>query len=303
MKNIACFDIGGTFIKFGVVNEEGEILIKGKFSTPKSNNNIEIPKLLIQKVVDLKENFILSAVGISTAGQVDSENGIIVYCSENISGYTGTNLREKINEATRLDCFVENDVNAVALGEYWKGSGRGNDTFVCVALGTGIGSAIVINGKLYKGVNGGAGELGHTIINEGGEKCGCGMSGCYERYASTSAFVRKYKSLILEKNLDTQNIDGIEIMNRVHNNEKLAIQAYNEFIDHIVTGLINITHILDPGLIIIGGGISAEGREFFDEINKRFQRLVIPSYAEHTKIIEALLKNDAGILGACYICL
>jgi glucokinase len=303
MKNMACFDIGGTFIKFGVVNEKGEIFFKGKFSTPKSNNNVEIPKLLIQKIIEMKEEFILSAVGISTAGQVDSRSGVIIYCSENIRNYTGTKLGEKIKEATRLNCFVENDVNAAALGEYWKGSAVGNDTFVCVALGTGIGGAIIINGKLYKGVNGGAGELGHTIINEGGEKCACGMSGCYERYASTSAFVRKYKSIILEKNFDTENIDGEEIMNRVHKKEKLAVEAYDEFIDHIVTGLINITHILDPGLIVIGGGISAQGTEFFDEINRRFKVLAMPSYAKHTKIIKASLENDAGILGACYICL
>ncbi len=297
MKTIACFDVGGTFIKYGVVNEEGDILFKSKFPSPKENCKVNIPKLISEKTKELQKEYDICCIGICTAGQVDSEKGEIVFATENLPGYTGAKIYEDLKRLTGLESYVENDVNAVGLGEMWKGAGKGKDTFVCMALGTGIGGAIIIDGKLYKGVYGGAGEVGHAITNEGGEPCNCGSKGCYERYASTSALIRQYAK---RANIHEDSINGEELMNRVRNGEKLAVEVYNEFLKHVVAGLVTITHILDPGLIAIGGGISAQGKPFFDEINELFKKEAMPSYAERTKIVPAELKNDAGLIGACY---
>lgn len=297
MKNFSCFDIGGTFIKYGVVREDGVILTNGKFKTPNSNCYINIPKILIEYINKIRKNYSIESIGISTAGQVDSIKGEIIYATDNLPNYTGTKLSEIIGNKTGLKCSVENDVNAAGLGEMWKGAGVNKKNFVCITLGTGIGGALIIGGRLYRGTSGIAGEIGHIIINEGGEKCTCGGRGCFERYASTSALVRNYKK---ESETD-ENIDGEKILQKVKDGNEIAIKVYDEFLNHIVTGLLSITYILNPELIIVGGGISNQGKPFFDEINRRFKQRGMESFTLHTKIVQAKLANDAGLIGACYL--
>lgn len=300
MGNIACFDIGGTFIKYGILDIEGNIIFKDKFPSPRENCKKQIPLEISKQINKMLNKYDIFAVGISTSGKVDSHNGEISFASENLPDYTGAKISRDIKILTGLDCFVENDANAAALGEYWKGAGKGIDNFVCVTLGTGIGAAIMINGKLYKGARGGSGEVGHMIINEGGEECNCGGKGCYERYASTSALVRTYEAIA---NLPRDTINGRDILDKVKDKDPLATEVYNEFLNHIATGLANITHILDPGLIIIGGGISEAGEMFFKGLNSVFAKVVMPCYSKHTRIVQAKLGNDAGLVGACYIVL
>ncbi len=303
MKNIACFDVGGTFIKYALINSEGEIILKDKYPSPRENCKVNIPKTMVEKVKEMQESYEIHGVGISTAGQVDSEKGEIVFATENLPGYTGAKLAEYINKELGLKAFVENDVNAAALGEMWKGAAQGKKSFVCITLGTGIGGAIVADGKLFKGISGSAGEVGHMIVNERGEKCNCGMEGCYERYASTSALIRQYEAACKEEGIEYSDINGEKIMELVHKGDVLANKVYEEFLYHVVTGLVSITHILDPGTIVIGGGISAQGESFFQAINKRFKERAMKSYSDHTEIIQAVLKNDAGIYGAAYFAL
>lgn len=297
MKNFSCFDIGGTFIKYGIVREDGVILTNGKFKTPNSNCCINIPKILIEYINKIRKSYSIESVGISTAGQVDSIKGEIIYATDNLPNYTGTKLSKIIENETGLKCSVENDVNAAALGEMWKGAGVNKKNFVCITLGTGIGGALIIGGRLYRGTSGIAGEIGHIIINEGGEKCTCGGRGCFERYASTSTLVRNYKK---ESETDG-NIDGEKILQKVKDGNEIAIKVYDEFLNHIVTGLLSITYILNPELIIVGGGISNQGKPFFDEINRRFKQRGMESFTLHTQIVQAKLANDAGLIGACYL--
>lgn len=297
MKNIACFDIGGTFIKYGILDMEGNIIFKDKFSSPIEDCKNQVPMEISKIIEELSNKYDVFAVGISTAGKVDCANGEVIFASENLPDYTGAKLSRDIKMLTGLDCFIENDVNAAALGEYWKGAGKGIDNFVCITLGTGIGAAIIINGRLYKGVKDGSGELGHMIINEDGEDCNCGWKGCYERYASTSALVRSYEA---RANFPSGTVTGKDIIDKVRDKEQLASEIYNEFLNHVVTGIINITHMLDPGLIVIGGGISESGELFFQGVNNIFMKSVMPSYGEYTRIVQAELGNDAGLVGACY---
>ena len=298
MKNAVCFDIGGTFIKYGVINENGYILFKDKFKTPLVNCRKTIPENLIAKINEIKKSWPINAAGISTAGEIDNVKGEVILSSDNLPQYTGAKLKYEIETNTGLKCYVENDVNSAALGEMWKGRGIGEDTFICLTIGTGIGAGIIINGKLYRGRYGCAGEVGHMIIHEDGEKCNCGMNGCYENYASTSALVRNCS---LKMGINMEDLDGEKVMEMVKSGNKITAGIYDEFLNHIVTGLINLTRLFDPGLIIIGGGISAAGDYFFDELNKKYKNSILPFYAEHTKIVQAKLKNDAGLIGAGYL--
>ncbi|MGF7060899.1 ROK family protein [Brassicibacter mesophilus] len=300
MRNIACFDVGGTFVKYGLLKENGNIIFKSKFPSPTENCKKNIPFKIVEQIERMSNKYSIDSVGISTTGKVDSKNGEIIFSSDNLPDYTGAKLSRDIEKLTGLDCSVENDVNAAALGESWKGAGKNVDTFVCITFGTGIGGAIIMDGELYKGIKNGAGEIGHMIINEGGERCSCGGSGCYERYASTAALVRQYESLA---KLPRGSVNGKIIFDKVKNGDELALDIYNKFLSHIVTGLVNITHLLDPGLIVVGGGISEVGSPFFRRLNEMFAKKVMPSYGEHTEIVQADLGNDAGLVGACYIAL
>lgn len=297
MKNVACFDIGGTFIKYGIVNENGNILYKNKLETPKSGCGYSIPIILSEKIDELSKIYNLECIGISTAGQVDSQKGEIIFASENIPNYTGTKLSEVMYRLTGLSCKVENDVNCAALGELWKGDIGSNNSLFFLTLGTGIGGAIIIDGKLYRGTLGSAGEIGHMIINENGNNCTCGGIGCLESYASVSALIKNY-CIAANRSVDTVN--GEKIMELVNAYDEVASSIYNKFIDQIVTGIINMTYLLDPGLVIIGGGIS-EQKSLITDINSIFKRRALYSYTNHTKIISSSLKNDAGLMGACYI--
>lgn len=301
--NVACFDIGGTFIKLSVINEKGEILLRDKLPTPNKDGKHEIPKLLVEKIREMSMYFKIDSVGISTAGQVDSEKGEIVFASENIPGYTGAKISSYLRKELNIPSYVENDVNAAAMGEMWMGAAKGRKSFLCITLGTGVGGAIVINGKLYKGVYGGAGELGHMVINYHGEDCSCGGKGCLERYSSTSALVRAYKRAFKESNGQDVDVNGEKIMKLVRSGDALAKSVYADFLEYLATGIASVVHILDPGLVVIGGGISAQGEVFINELNEVFKKKVMKSYADRTELALASLMNDAGVIGAAYLSL
>ena len=244
-------------------------------------------------IIERSDTYKISGIGISTAGNVDTDNGEIIFASENIPGYTGAKLAKNLFEDLNIPCFVENDVNSAALGESWLGAGKNTETFVCMTLGTGIGASFISDGRLVKGIKNGSGEIGHMIIVEDGRPCGCGGNGCYERYASTSAFVKAYE---VESGEEENSLNGKIVIQRVKEKDPIALKVYKEFIHHIVTGLVNLTHLLDPGLILIGGGISEAGESFFIDINRELKKRIMPSY-NYTYVKKAELGNDAGLLG------
>ncbi len=289
----ACFDIGGTFIKFAVVSEAGELFLQGKTETPTKDVTMYIPQILSEKVAYFREYYPIENIGISSCGIVDHNKGVILF-SANIEGYSGFPLAHKISEFTGLSVSVENDVRSACLGEMWLGAAQGKENVVLLTLGTGVGGAIIQNGRLVSGAGNLAGELGHMSIIHNGENCPCGGKGCFERYASTSSLIRYYQTIVGKE----ESIDGKEIMSKIKQGEKAAIKAYQEFIDYLSTGLVNIAHLFNPECIIIGGGITEQGESFINEVNSKYKEKVMPLYRESTKIVLAELHNDAALYGA-----
>lgn len=301
LKFCLSFDVGGTFIKYAVIDNTGKIYVKDKIETPKFSCNETIPASMIEVYNTLKKDFMIDCIGISTAGQINSEKGLVHYATDTLPNYTGTDFSHLIGEKLGLPIFVDNDVNCAATGEMWMGSAKETKNFLCITLGTGVGGAIGIDGKIYRGANFSAGEVGHFIIVPNGDKCTCGLNGCYERYASTSALIRMYKSEVDKEGKEQQDkYTGEYIMDLYYKGDSTAKKVYDKFLDYIAYGLANLSHILDPGVIIIGGGISAQGKPFFDEINKRFKKFTLESYAKNTIIKQASLLNDAGVIGAAF---
>ncbi|WP_201716716.1 ROK family protein [Rossellomorea arthrocnemi] len=299
MSHIVCFDIGGTFIKYGVFNPKGHLLFKSKMATPTSH---EIPDVLNNKVKSLQHDFHLTAIGISSCGLVDREKGRILF-SNNIQGYSGMNLGERMFSLTQLPVSVENDVKSACLGEIWQGAVKDKRNAVFLTLGTGIGCSIVMDGKIVNGSSGLAGELGHTVIVAGGKPCSCGRKGCFERYAATSAFVQDYTEEALQKGVAVENVSGETIMELVKQRNPVAMEVYERFIHYISMGLTNVIHLLNPEKIIIGGGITEGEGPFIQDINIQLRNEVMDVYGNEGTVIASSLGNDAGLYGACYLAL
>lgn len=286
---ILTFDIGGTYVKYGIVNENFEIVEKHKFPTEAKQGG----QKLIEKVISIIESYEdVDRVAVSTAGQVDSENGIVVYSTGNIPYYTGMMVKKMIENKTGIPTFVENDVNSAALGEAHFGAAKGFSNFICLTYGTGIGGAIYINNELYKGSSSSAGELGHIITHAGGKQCTCGGEGCYECYASAKALIEA-----VNKVSDTP-LDAFQIFEK-SNFEKPEIRSeIDKWVDEIIIGLMNVIYTFNPPLIVIGGGIMNEDY-IIDLIDRKIYNRLMDNFKD-VNIVRSKMGNDAALLGAAY---
>lgn len=285
---ILAFDIGGTEIKYALCDESFNLTEKKSIPT----NAHEGGKRIIERVIEIiKSCDGIDRVGISTAGQVDSVKGEIVFATDTIPGYTGVKIKELVQKETGIPTAVENDVNSAALGEAIFGAGRGEKSFICLTYGTGIGGAIYLDGKLFTGNSFSAGEFGHIVTHQGGRKCTCGGEGCYEAYASTTALVNDVNEKL------GLSLNGREIFERFDVPEIKAV--IDLWIDEIVTGLKSLVYIFNPSLIIAGGGIMNE-EYITKEINARLQSQLMNSFKK-LRVVKAQMGNDANKLGAAYL--
>lgn len=283
---ILTFDIGGTNIKYALSNEKFILTDKHTVPTEAQKGGQE----LVLKIISIIEQYDnIDRIGISTAGQVDSENGIVVYSTDNIPYYTGMMVKKIIENKTGIPTFVENDVNAFAMGEAKFGAGKGKSDFLCLTYGTGIGGALYLDNKLYKGMGCSAGEFGHMITHAGGKQCTCGGEGCYECYASTKALldsVNKRNSTLL---------NSFEIFEKENFSKPEIRSVIDQWIDEMIIGLINIIYIFNPPLIVLGGGIMNEDY-VIDLIDRKIYNLLMENFRD-VNIVRSKLGSDAALLG------
>lgn len=284
------FDVGGTLIKSALYDEENELINYEENEYPKVGRD-GILQIITEKAN--REQF--DCIGISTAGLVDEENGSIIFSSSAIYQYTGTKLKDIFEEKYKKPVYVLNDVNAAALGEAYFGSGKNYKDFICMTFGTGVGGAIVHNKKIYAGNTGLAGEVGHMIVHHNGRQCPCGAKGCYNEYASARALVNSCKLV------DDKLLDGKRVFEEFYNGKSEIIKIVDLWIDEIVLGLINITHILNPSAFVLGGGIMNE-KYITDEISKKLVNSIMPGY-RNVRVLKAKLGNKAGLMGAAKLAL
>ena len=293
MMYYICIDIGGTSIKYGVLSEKGEIFIDGTVSTKvteKENFILSDVKKLIRNILDEYGNYEIKGICVSTAGVVNPEKGEIAYAGPTIPKYTGTKIKEELEKEFSISCEVENDVNCAGLGEYWKGAGKGSKSMVCLTIGTGIGGSVILDGKLLNGIGYTAGEIGYMDVN-----------GSYiQNIASSKYLVEKVQKEKVEREGITDTITGVDIFELAKKGDEICIAGINEIISNLAVGVRNIIYLLNPEVIVIGGGITAQKEYLEEKIRKEVNDGMISDMFRKTRIELAQQGNQAGLLGALY---
>ena len=293
MMYYICIDIGGTSIKYGVLSEKGEIFIDGTVSTKvteKENFILSDVKKLVRNILDEYRNYEIKGICVSTAGVVNPEKGEIAYAGPTIPKYTGTKIKEELEKEFSISCEVENDVNCAGLGEYWRGAGKGSKSMVCLTIGTGIGGSVILDGKLLNGIGYTAGEIGYMDVN-----------GNYiQNIASSKYLVEKVQKEKEEKEGITDAITGVDIFELAKRGDEICIAGINEIISNLAVGVRNIIYLLNPEVIVIGGGITAQKEYLEEKIRKEVNDGMISDMFRKTRIELAQQGNQAGLLGALY---
>lgn len=287
MKKIVALDIGGTSIKSGIWDGTTVSDVREQDTNAKNGGAYVMERA--KEILHGYHGF--DGIGISTAGQVDSAKGCIRYANENIPGYTGMKVREILQNEFQVPVAVENDVNAAAIGEAQFGAGAGHKDFLCITYGTGVGGAIVIDKTVYTGSCFSAGEFGGILIHPEARVNGQPFSGCYEKYASTTALVRMARAY--DETLD----NGRKIFSRIQEPQVLAI--VDAWVDEIVYGLISVIHIFNPSCIVLGGGVMAQPY-VAEQVQQKVHLEIMDSF-RNVELIPARLGNQAGLLGAAYL--
>ncbi len=278
---IAVFDIGGTQIKYALMDSSGNLLGKNMMSTDADRGGISIINQIIDVIHQYQKDYTLSGVAISSAGVIDPYNGVVLSATDTLKMYAGTPIKALIESATHIPTTVENDVNCAALAES-KFSNPPLKDFIAMTIGTGIGGAIVINGNVFHGSSFSAGEWGRLILD--------GMP--YEKQASISALLENAK----QKGLPVH--EGLDIFNLYDQNDIRAIEVVNHFYERLSVGIVNLVYALNPKTIVIGGGISHRGEKFINELRSVLEKQLESYFMQSLELRLATLRNDSGMIGA-----
>ena len=305
-------DMGGTKILAAVINAKGEIVQQAKRATkPKKGPEEVIERITrcIREAIDgaeLKPSQI-RAIGIGSPGPLDPETGVIIFAPN--LGWSNVPLKAKLEANLSIPTFVDNDVNVGTLGEYAFGAGRGVKNLVGIFVGTGIGGGIILDGKLFHGVNKTAGEVGHMIVEVKGPRCGCGNFGCLEAVASRTAITRDLQKAILKKGkksklteLNGGNLDLIRskaIARAVKHGDKPTIKVVQRAAKYLGISVASIVHFLNPEMVVLGGGVvEAMGDSLLDPIRHAAAEYALPTTMDGVQIVAATLGDNAGVIGA-----
>ncbi len=297
-KYAAGIDLGGTFVKYALVSESGEILFDGKLPVgcdATREYTLDIIEESIQQVVNkaAEKGVELNGIGIGSPGVVD--NGVVLGGADNLDRWENIDLGTIYSNKFGLPVFADNDANLMGLGETTFGAAKNCSDVIFITVGTGIGGAIVINGQLYGGYKNRGGELGHLTINHNGIECSCGGRGCLEAYASTSALIQQYSDMTGK---DIKEISGHYIIERFKENEPEAVACLKDHTDYLGHGIAGFINTFAPQKVVIGGGISEAGQFYIDMIKESAFGYAMPDCSTNTDIVSASLGNSAGCLGA-----
>lgn len=296
MEYYVSIDIGGTAIKYGVIaSEDGmnsaRIIQKSEMDTEAHNGGQGILKKVLQIVQDAAEQYPIGGICISTAGMVDVKKGEIFYAAPLIPNYTGTKFKEILEKRFQIPCEVENDVNCAGLAEWTSGAARGSAVTLCLTIGTGIGGCILIGGEIFHGFSNSACEVGYIKM----------FGSDFQKLGAASILTKKVTARKAKDVCENRDIwDGRRIFKEAKAGDEICIQAIDEMADVLGCGIANICYVINPEVVVLGGGIMAQEEYLRPRIEKAVSRYLVESIAQRTTITFAKHRNDAGMLGAYY---
>lgn len=300
-------DVGGTNARAGVVSSRGKMLYSLKDSIPLKRGKQTLLQHVNQLIEECLEwsrqkDFTIKGIGFSCPGVLSQSKGI-VYISPNIPEWKNNRVRQKLEKRFRLPVVLENDANAAALGEAWAGAGRNASSVVCLTLGTGVGGGVVLNGKIWHGADESAGEIGHMVVRDNGKKCRCGNWGCLEVYVSATGIVRETKELLKQNSSRSElrkkkSFTAEDVYNAAKKKDPLALKVTEVTAEILGAGLASLVHILNPQIIILGGGVAQAGAPLFTPLKKAVKKRCFDQPVRRLKIVPAGLGDHAGIIGA-----
>lgn len=308
-------DVGGTGIQVGAVNEKSEIIAMDSIPTrtdlPFEEQVGQIADC-VKRLMKPEANPLLTmenvaSIGVGIPGLAD-ENGVVIKCT-NLSWFNAP-LREIFLKHIQKPFFVDNDANVAALAESVAGVSAGTDSSVFITLGTGIGSGIILNGRIWKGFHNIGGELGHMILSLDGVPCSCGNHGCVERYCSATALIRMareqvkndpYSLILALAEMDPQKINARIVVNAAKENDPLAMDLFRKYVSALSQTIANVVNFLDPEVIVLGGGVSKAGRFLLDAVRDEYPRYILFKGLPFPSVELAVLGAEAGIIGAAML--
>jgi len=306
-------DVGGTTFKAGIVNEQGTILHKDAMPTGIERPYQEIiadmaalcKKVAADAGIDMEQ---VASIGVGVPGLFDNKTGRIPFCTN--LGWHDIPFVEEMGKHLDTKVVGDNDATVAGLAEAVAGVSAGVSDSVFLTLGTGVGGGIIIGGKPYSGAHGCGSEIGHMMIRMRGEKCTCGCFGCFERYASATAIIREAKkalethpdSSMMEKcGGDPERINAKIVIDAAREGDAAAKAVFDEYVYALAVGIINIINMIDPEVIVLGGGVSAAGSFLLDAVREAVKPMVFFKTMPYARIELAQLGNDAGIIGAAFL--
>lgn len=305
-------DIGGTGIQMGIVNEMGSVLNKYEIKTNKELSFEEQLNKIVDAIYHMLDMSCYSisdihAIGAGVPGLIDLTTGYILKCT-NI-GWFNVPFKSRLEEQMNCSVYIDNDANAAALAESIAGSSHGFATSVMMTLGTGIGSGIIIDGKIWRGSHCIGSELGHIILVADGIPCSCGNKGCLERYCSASAIIRmareellhRPESMIIESAGSFDKINAQIIIDCAKQNDPVATDIFQQYVHYLSMAVANVINLLDPDIIVLGGGVSNAGSYLLNAVQSSVTDFVVNKSSAIPKIAIASLGSEAGIIGAAML--
>ncbi len=286
MKYFASLDIGGTAVKYGIITSDGDILTKGETATEAEKGPEVWMKKVTAAIDDMKASYPIGGICVSSTAMIDSDRGSVFFSLPQVPDYTGFEVKKYLEDKCGLVTEVENDVNSVALAESISGAGKGYDSVLSLAVGTGIGGGFTVKGKLLRGHTFSACEVGYIKVD----------GGTLESTGSTSALCRRIEKY---KGDETFSWNGRRVIAEALKGDSDALRALDIMTSSIADGLVSLSYILNPAVIVLGGGIM-KNTFLVDEIRSRYRLSINPLIGERTEVVKAVYDNDAGLLGAFY---
>lgn len=310
MRHVLGFDLGGTKFAFGIVREDGAVVASGRVDTLADQG----PEQAVRRAIAGARELLASSgfraesllgIGIASPGPLDTSRGC-VDGSPNLPGWTGFPIAGEIGKAFGLPARIDNDANAAAVGEFRFGAGKGFPNMVYVTISTGIGGGVMVDGRLMRGANGNAAELGHLTLDIKGPACPCGGQGCFEKYASGTAIAHRARAALAAGRASSMaafaggpdKVTSHHVLQALAQGDVLAREIWDETLEYLGRGFAVIINTFNPDRIVVGGGVTAAGDVLFAPLRSKALGYAFPRLAAVCSIVPAGLGGDVGVVGA-----